>query len=180
MKKCFMLLSAGLALALLATIAVGCGKKTEGPKKAEKTGTSQLPPLDTQRIAADEARGIKFSADKRTLTNAIGQDFEHYSIPEGVTTIGEQAFFACGDLKSITIPPSVTKIEELAFFGCMSLTNVVIPNGVTEIGKGAFSCCFKLTDVTIPPSVTKIGEGAFAQCPCEEQVKRNYPHLFKQ
>ena len=38
-----------------------------------------------------------------------------------VTEIGEQAFYACTDVKDITIPASVTEIGKEAFYGCGKL-----------------------------------------------------------
>ncbi|MBD5147677.1 MAG: leucine-rich repeat domain-containing protein, partial [Oscillibacter sp.] len=55
-------------------------------------------------------------------------------IPDGVTTICEDAFRFEYDLKHVEIPDSVTKICDSAFIGCEALTNLTIPNTVTEIG----------------------------------------------
>ena len=82
-------------------------------------------------------------------------------IPNGVTSIGSNAFFNCSGLTSVIIPESVTSIREYAFYNCSSLTSVVIPNGVTSIGSNAFFNCSGLTSVTIPGSVTSIGYDAF-------------------
>ncbi len=79
-------------------------------------------------------------------------------IAEGVTSIGEQAFYECTSLKSVTIPDSVTNIGADAFSHCTSLTSV------TSIGYNAFDSCKSLTSVTIPNSVTSIGVDAFALC----------------
>jgi hypothetical protein len=65
-------------------------------------------------------------------------------------------------LTSITIPNSVTSIGEDAFYFCTGLTSVTIPNSVTSIGNSAFSYCFGLISVTIPNSVTSIGMMAFS------------------
>ena len=85
-------------------------------------------------------------------------------IEDGVTSIGNYAFYWCESLTSITIPNSVTSIGDGAFLGCSSLTSVTIPNSVTSIGDGAFGSCISLTSVTIPNSVTSIGEWAFYYC----------------
>ena len=102
---------------------------------------------------------------------SIGDDVFNYctsltsvTIPDSVTSIGEQAFYYCRFLTSVTIPDSVTSIGDDAFGGCSSLTSVTIPDSVTSIGGGAFCGCTSLTSVTIPDSVTSIGEKAFYYC----------------
>ena len=87
-----------------------------------------------------------------------------YIVPEGITTIGEGAFWGCKNLTGITIPDSVTTIGKNAFCLCEKLTSVTIPNSVTIIGDEAFCLCKNLIGVTIPNSVTTIGEGAFSWC----------------
>ncbi|MGM9691974.1 MAG: leucine-rich repeat domain-containing protein [Alloprevotella sp.] len=74
------------------------------------------------------------------------------------------AFFYCLGLTSITIPNSVTSIGNDAFTHCSGLTSITIPNSVTSIGVGAFRDCSGLTSITIPSSVTNIGTWAFRDC----------------
>ena len=85
-------------------------------------------------------------------------------IEDGVTSIGDSAFYDCSSLTSITIPDSVTSIREYAFYNCSGLTSITIPDSVTSIGNSAFNTCSSLTSLTIPNSVTSIGEGAFYAC----------------
>lgn len=81
-----------------------------------------------------------------------------------VTTIGENAFGLCYNLKSVTIPNSVTCINGDAFTHCTGLTSVTIPTKVTYIGHYAFFGCTSLTSLAIPGSVTFIGNEAFRCC----------------
>ena len=86
------------------------------------------------------------------------------TIPGSVKTIGNSAFAYCTGLTSVTIPYSVTAIGDNAFSFCAGLTSVTIPNSVKTIGNSAFAYCTGLTSVTIPYSVTTIGDGAFLAC----------------
>lgn len=78
-----------------------------------------------------------------------------------VTSIGSSAFFDC-KITSVTIPNSVTSIRRDAFFACVNLQSVEIPNSVTYIGGGAFGRCSSLTSINIPSSVSQIGGMAFS------------------
>ncbi len=95
---------------------------------------------------------------------AIGCGLTEYTIPDSVTSIGEEAFYWCTSLMSVTIPNSVTSIGGSAFYNCSSLTSVTIPNSVTSIGGYTFRFCKSLTSITIPNSVTSIGSNAFSGC----------------
>ena len=85
-------------------------------------------------------------------------------IQDGVTSIGDYAFYRCSGLTGVTIPNSVTSIGSWAFSGCSGLTGVTIPNSVTSIAEFAFNGCSGLASVTIPDSVTSIGRDAFYGC----------------
>ena len=112
-------------------------------------------------------------------------------IGEGVTSIGDFAFYECEYLASVSIPASVTSIGQDAFYTCgisataltvtfatgsslttignsafnnAKLSSISIPASVTSIGQEAFYTCEYLTTIDIPASVTSIGAGAFHGC----------------
>lgn len=85
-------------------------------------------------------------------------------MPISLTSIGNAAFRNCESLQTITIPGRVSSIGNYAFEGCYSLNMLSIKNGVSLIGNYAFKDCYSLTKLTIPNSVVSIGENAFEGC----------------
>lgn len=86
------------------------------------------------------------------------------TIPNSVKSIGDQAFYGCGNLSFITIQSGVTSIGSEAFKNCISLSSISIPDGVISINKSTFENCIELSSVSIPSSVTSIDEKAFRDC----------------
>ena len=115
--------------------------------------------------------GILFSRDGTVLyAYPGGRDADAYTVPDGVTSIGDRAFSACRGLRSVTIPDCVTSIGDYAFYWCWSLTDMVFPNSVTGIGDYTFCACSNLASITIPDSVESIGGSAFAACEYLENI----------
>ncbi|WP_400232431.1 leucine-rich repeat domain-containing protein [Methanomethylophilus alvi] len=73
-------------------------------------------------------------------------------ICDGVTSIGDYAFFGYPYLSEVTIPNSVKSIGDYAFFQCEALTNITIPSSVTSIGDQVFTLCSTLTGITVSES----------------------------
>ncbi len=102
--------------------------------------------VDKENAAYKSVDGVLLSRDGRQLlVYPAGKKGSSYTVPKGVTTIGDSAFV-----------------------GCMQLTELVIPEGVTTVGNGAFSAGYykssALESIHIPESVTQIGDSALAFC----------------
>ena len=107
--------------------------------------------------------GVLFNKSMTTILQFPGGKSGSYSIPIGVTTIGEQAFEGSSKISSITIPSSVSAIGEIAFQDCFSLKDVTILNGLKSIPDDTFMGCTNLRRITIPSSVDSMGD-AFRYC----------------
>lgn len=81
-----------------------------------------------------------------------------------VTRIGEFAFEACYDLKTVAFPKSITEIGYAAFYRCTYIRNIKFPEGLIRIGDYAFEECVRLAALDFPESLISIGEGAFSMC----------------
>ena len=122
--------------------------------------------------------GVLFNYSRTELILYPAQKTDtSYTIPSGVTSIDDYAFYGCMSLTNITIPASVTSIEEYAFYGCYNLSAITVESGGTSYAS-ADGVLFNYsmtelilyptqktdTSYTIPSSVTAIGDYAFADC----------------
>lgn len=97
--------------------------------------------------------GVVFSKDMKSLVRYPTQKpDESFTIPNGVTTINQDAFDECTEIKEIIISDTVTTIKGDAFYGCDNLTKVTIGASVNKIESYAFYGCSKLTNLTFTGS----------------------------
>lgn len=87
----------------------------------------------------------------------------HVVIPEGVTIIGDHAFFH-SKITSIELPKTLRRIGYCSFSDCRNLKWLEIPYGVREFGYGAFSGCENLEFISIPATVASIKGDLFSHC----------------
>lgn len=69
-----------------------------------------------------------------------GSDRYTYTVPDGVESIGEEAFMDS------------------------RLESIILPDGLNVIGPEAFSGCYRLDEITLPDSVSQIWDTAFRKC----------------
>ena len=159
----FFALVASVTMARAEIISGTCGAQGDNLTWEFNTETGVLTISGTGEMAdytdynyTDNTVSNPWSSYRSSITSVV--------IMDGVTSIGEAAFYHCSSLTSVTIPYSVTYIRMNVFAGCTDLTSIEIPNSVTSIGATAFYKCKSLITVTIPNSVTSIGSGTFMYC----------------
>ena len=99
-----------------------------------------------------------------TATNTLIYGCQSTTIPNTVTSIGDEAFYRCESLAAITIPNSIQSIGHKAFSICKSLKSIIIPDSVTSIRQHAFEYCESLKSVAIGNSVRSIEFNTFCRC----------------
>ncbi len=122
--------------------------------------------------------GVLFSKDKKVLVSypimkdaviekdnkgKITSRYLQYTVPDGVETIREKAFYKCYNLTDLTLPDTLKSIEEKAFFNC-DIKEINSLSSVETIGKDAFSFNPNLKEISIGENIKEIGDYAFYNC----------------
>ncbi len=118
------------------------------------SGTGPMPDYD---ISDSEAEILAPWLEHRFTTQKI-------VIEDGVTSIGNAAFYNYPALTTVTMADSVTRIGNNVFEYCDHLSSIRFSANLTNIGMATFEGCTGLTSVTLPGSLKKLGYIAFADC----------------
>lgn len=92
------------------------------------------------------------------------QEILYLTLPEGLTSVGNMAFYDCVNLTAVTIPSTVRDIGKLAFCQCRNISILKLNSGLVSIGRSAFEQCEKLQDLRLPDTLTTLGYHAFYDC----------------
>ena len=137
--------------------------------------------------------GTGATKDYRDTTNKIlrteqapwieyKEQIQSVVVNEGITEIGDYAFFECTALTSVSLPNTLTKLDGWGgavgnvdktygcFQACTALETITLPASLTEIEPYVFNGCTALKKIDIPNNVTTIGKYAFFECSALERV----------
>ena len=99
-------------------------------------------------------------------------------IEEGVTEIGDYAFYYCENLRSISLPTSLTRIGALAFTGCNGIDSLDIPANVRSIEHSAFCYCRNIQSLKIQSDSIDVAAFAFGFCDSLKANAYTYIAIF--
>ena len=100
-------------------------------------------------------------------------------VEDGVTAIGNYAFYGMPALESAQIAETVTAIGDYAFKNCSELVSANLPTGLSSLGDSAFYACSSLEAVEIPASLYTIKPYAFKNCTSLIDVTFHEGNLMK-
>lgn len=128
-----------------------------------------------------------FSDSNASIPDFVKTKIEYLIFEEGITHIGDYAFYKCTNLKTIVfsstiisigkmafglcsslmaidLPDNIEEIEEMAFFSCSSLNGISLSKSLRDINESTFSHCTELDSIVIPSNIKVIGTAAFYEC----------------
>lgn len=148
-------LSAG-AISILHPTSGTCGKK----------GSELTWELDSNGVLTIQGTGAMKDYEYFPMTTPWGErdEIKKLVISEGVTSIGQYAFYFCTSLSEVSLPNTLEYLGASAFEGCSALKTVVIPNSVTDINDHAFARCTSLEFVDLPDHLDRIQLSTFYKC----------------
>ncbi|MBQ5968973.1 MAG: leucine-rich repeat domain-containing protein [Clostridia bacterium] len=176
----------------------------EVPESVEEIGTGAFAGEtvhvdDNNPYYSSDADGRLYNKEKTVLLQGNGKSDWYkmsFTVPDGVTAIGDEAFEECY-LSKVVLPESLVSIGDYAFADGL-LESISFPNSLRSIGRGAFSGCWSkyyrsdeieqatqndvlehAMSITISKNVTHIGTGAFSGTPIKEFiVDQNNPYFM--
>ncbi len=110
--------------------------------------------VDPANAHYETENGVLYNKGKTELIRyPEGKQGTVFTVPDGVTKIGDGAFYVCQALQNIILPTGLTAIDNSAFSYCNTLHSITIPAKVNTIGGDCFNC-WALTAINVDPANT--------------------------
>lgn len=160
-------------------------EETGDAERIQEAGAADTMAADTESVTGTYGDNVTYSLDLSTGTltfrgsgdmadssgSSSDSPFSSYrdritsvEIAEGITSVGNYAFYRCTKLRTVSMPGSVRRIGSSAFRGCEKLEQAEIPSGVRSIGDAAFAGCGVLEQITLPEEIVAVEEWTFESC----------------
>jgi len=147
--------------------------------------------------------GVLYNKDMTRLIRYPGAlTATEFTVPDTVTSIGQNAFAKANNLRKVVLPEGVEQIDDYAFCLCENLAEINWPNALRTIGisgfygvpltsvdlsgtnvvsiaNTAFESCSVLSTVYFPTTLAETGRGSFSSCPVLDEVDLSMTALTK-
>ena len=151
-------------------------KSSYNPNSANEAGTLDLSGLGIKSIGNSCFANISAAGIDQSYGYSYCPNIYHVIIPEGVTSVGDGAFYCCFNIVDVSLPSTLVSVGSEAFYGQIYSNAAVSFEKCTSletIGANAFFGCYGIDDVTLPDTIKYIGEDAFTQ------TKANFDFMEK-
>ena len=143
------------AIMVFGTVAIGGSDLLSFTASADESVTYSFD--DTTKTLTISGNGeIPINFGESDTTDTSGKNIKDYKntiknvvIEDGITKIGNYAFYKIWSIESVTVSGTVTTINMWAFYECTGLKTVTINDGVKEISQKSFYGCTSLTTVRL-------------------------------
>lgn len=125
----------------------------------------------TSQTTAKVNKELKIKDGVLSLCRGQSDEDGVYTVPEGVSEVGELCFNGDTTMKKIIIPDSVERICSGAFAGCSGLVEVEMADSVKYIGSHAFYGCSMLEKIRLSNAIEVIEPFCFNYCTVLETVE---------
>ncbi len=109
-------------------------------------------------------RDWNWETEARDVWRLYKSHMQAVIVENGVTHIGNAAFFSCVTLKYIYLPTTIESLGDYCFKNCKSLVGINVSGKVTYIGSYAFGDCRNFRYIELQEGLETIGQGAFKDC----------------
>lgn len=157
--------SSQLAAVLLVLLLLMCAVSVAHAAEAGDCGDSLTWSLDAGTLTISGSGEMwDFTEPDMAPWYPYREEILRISLPDGLTSIGNIAFFDCGNLTHVVLPDTVVRIGNYAFMECTDLALLDLGSGVRHIGEAAFSDCYALRALDLPNGLQTIGMKSFYRC----------------
>ncbi len=145
--------------------------KFNGIPKFDYKNNNHLKKLITRFLSKDAvySKDDDFEIEGDVLVKCLKQSL-HITIPDGITTIAENAFSNCTLIKTVAFCDTLRVIEKCAFQRCNQLDYIELPPQIKTLKKRVFYRCQHLKSIKLPDELEQIEEQALAFCNSIKQI----------
>ena len=92
-----------------------------------------------------------------------GEQIKKLVINDGITRIGNYAFYGLEELEEITWSNTLISIGEYAFYNCVSLTEFIAPSSLELVEWSAFEGCTSISNIKLNEGLKEVELDAFKE-----------------
>lgn len=128
--------------------------------------------VDSANPVFKSVNGALFDKQMTTILQyPLGASATSYTLPEGVTHVGEFAISGAMNLQKLVLPEGVTSIAKAGIYRCYNLTELSLPSTLRSLGDFSLSALYDIIEISLPDNITELPYQLFTSCTSMRHVK---------